>query len=152
MPSLLLSMACCSLKCLATPTPFIAWYYSPNSFSAPPHCRWLSLEDFHEAWRCTSLIWLLPSRSQRSWQSPLYVYPAASLLHNIPIPAAAAAWEEARLAEGWGWHLQYLCSLQPLRDSGSGARRNGSTPGRSHTGATLASGLLMPPRNTKGLK
>lgn len=72
--------------------------------------------------------------------------------NNIPIPAAAAASEEARLAEGWGWHLQYLCSLQPLRDSGSGARRNGSTPGRSHPGGTLASGLLMPPRNTKDLK
>lgn len=30
------------------------------------------------------------------------------MLHAIPIPAAAAVWEEARLAEGWGWHLQYL--------------------------------------------
>lgn len=54
-----------------------------------------------------------------SWQSPLCVYPAVSLLHSISIPAAAAVWEEARLAEGWGMAPAVALKSGVPEDSGS---------------------------------
>lgn len=66
---------------------------------SPFLCRWLHLEHFHEGWRQAALIWVLPSRSQRRAGRACCVYTAASSLHQVPVPVAAAVLEEVRQVE-----------------------------------------------------